>query len=226
MHRKIGRKIRLIFYILLILIITSINNYNFKIQNMFNIKHIYVDGLSKEKNELIKNEIKKILEKNIFFISKDYFSSLSERNDTEYFIIKKNFPNKLIINLTPAKPICIVKIKNSKFVLGNNGKILNAKIDENILPVVSGSMDIENIYNVVNLLKKSNLDYAAIKKIIFFKSGRFDINLRNDVIIKFPIIFDKKIIDYSNILLNDKKFVNTKIIDLRIKNKIIKNEQL
>tara|TARA_B100000242_G_scaffold292869_1_gene269336 strand:+ start:1485 stop:2042 length:558 start_codon:yes stop_codon:yes gene_type:complete len=185
-----------------------------------------VDGLSKEKNELIKNEIKKILEKNIFFISKDYFSSLSERNDTEYFIIKKNFPNKLIINLTPAKPICIVKIKNSKFVLGNNGKILNAKIDENILPVVSGSMDIENIYNVVNLLKKSNLDYAAIKKIIFFKSGRFDINLRNDVIIKFPIIFDKKIIDYSNILLNDKKFVNTKIIDLRIKNKIIKNEQL
>ncbi len=168
MHRKIGRKIRLIFYILLILIITSINNYNFKIQNVFNIKHIYVDGLSKEKNELIKNEIKKILEKNIFFISKDYFSSLSERNDTEYFIIKKNFPNKLIINLTPAKPICIVKIKNNKFVLGNNGKILNAKIDENILPVVSGSMDIENIYNVVNLLKKSNLDYAAIKKIIFF----------------------------------------------------------
>ena len=66
MHQKIGRKIRLIFYILLILIITSINNYNFKIQHVFNIKHIYVDGLSKEKNELIKNEIKKILEKNIF----------------------------------------------------------------------------------------------------------------------------------------------------------------
>ena len=89
MHQKIGRKIRLIFYILLILIITSINNYNFKIQNVFNIKHIYVDGLSKEKNELIKNKIKKILEKNIFFISKDYFSSLSERNDTEYLLLKK-----------------------------------------------------------------------------------------------------------------------------------------
>ena len=53
--------------------------------------------------------------------------------------------------------------------MGNNGKILNAKIDENILPVVSGSMDIENIYNVVNLLKKSNLDYAVIKKIFFLK---------------------------------------------------------
>ena len=226
MHRKIGRKTRLIFYILLIIIITSINNYNFKIQNVFNIKHIHVDGLSKEKNEAIKNEIKKILEKNIFFINKDYFSNLSERNDTEYLTIKKNFPNKLIINLTPAKPICIVKIKDNKFVLGNNGKMLNTKIDENIVPIVSGSMDFENIYNVVKLINKSNLDYALIKKIIFFKSGRFDINLRNDVIIKFPIKFNKELVDYSNILLNDEKFVNAKIIDLRIKNRIIKNEQL
>lgn len=225
MHRKIGRKTRLIFYILLIMI-TSINNNNFKIQSVFNIKYIHVDGLSKEKNESIKSEIKKILEKNIFFISKDYFSYLHERNDTEYLIIKKNFPNKLIINLTPAKPICIVKIKDNKFVLGNNGKILNTKIDENIVPIVSGSTDVENIYNVVNLINKSKLDYALIKKIIFFKSGRFDINLRNDVIIKFPIKFNKELIDYSNILLNDKKFVKAKIIDLRIKNKIIKNEQL
>ena len=225
MHQKVGRKTRLIFYILL-LMITSINNYNFKIQSVFNIKHIHVDGLSKEKNESIKSEIKKILEKNIFFISKDYFSNLHKRNDTEYLIIKKNFPNKLIINLTPAKPICIVKIKDNKFVLGNNGKILNTKIDENIVPIVSGSTDVENIYNVVNLINKSNLNYAVIKKIIFFKSGRFDINLRNDVIIKFPIKFNKELIDYSNILLNDEKFVNAKIIDLRIKNRIIKNEQL
>ena len=103
---------------------------------------------------------------NIFFISKDYFSSLSERNDTEYFIIKKNFPNKLIINLTPAKPICIVKIKNNKFVLGNNGKILNAKIDENILPVVSGSMDIENIYNAFI----RNALYFTVSIILFYYS--------------------------------------------------------
>ena len=65
MHRKIGKKIRLIFYILLIIILTSINNYNFEIQNIFKIKHIHVNGFSKEKNELVKNEFKKILEKNL-----------------------------------------------------------------------------------------------------------------------------------------------------------------
>ena len=226
MHRKIGKKIRLIFYILLIIILTSINNYNFEIQNIFKIKHIHVNGFSKEKNELVKNEFKKILEKNIFFINKNYFSKLSERNDTEYLFIKKKFPNKLIVNFIPAKPICIIEIKNNRLILGNNGKMLDTKINENIIPIVSGSMNVENIYDVVSLIDKSNLNYASIKKIVFFKSGRFDINLRNGVIIKFPVKFNKEIINYSNNLLNDKKFVNSKTIDLRIKNKIIKNEQL
>ena len=130
MHQKTDKKIKLIFYIFLIIILTSINNYNFKIQNIFNIKYIYIDGLSKEKNEIVKNEIKRILEKNIFFINRDYFSKLIERNDTEYLIVKKKFPNKLIINFTSAKPICLVEIKDKNFILGSNGKILDTKIDE------------------------------------------------------------------------------------------------
>ena len=55
MHQKIDKKIKLIFYIFLIIILTSINNYNFKIQNIFNIKYIHIDGLSKEKNENLLN---------------------------------------------------------------------------------------------------------------------------------------------------------------------------
>ena len=55
MHQKTDKKIKLIFYIFLIIILTSINNYNFKIQNIFNIKYIYIDGLSKEKNENLIN---------------------------------------------------------------------------------------------------------------------------------------------------------------------------
>jgi len=224
MHQKTGKKTKLIFYIFLIIILTSTNNYNFKIQNVFNIKHIHIDGLSKEKNEIVKNEIKRILEKNILFINRDYFSKLVERNDTEYLIVRKKFPNKLIINFTSAKPICIVETKNNKFILGSNGKILDTKIDEKNIPIVSGSKNLKNIFNVVSLINKSNFNYSAIKKIIFFKSGRFDINLRNGVIIKFPIKFNIEIINYGNNLLYEKKFTNSKIIDLRVKNKIIINE--
>ena len=102
--------------------------------------------------------------------------------------------------------------------------MLNYNLNENNIPTVSGSTDFKNIYNVVNLLKKSNLDYQIINKINFFKSGRFDIILNNDVIIKYPIKYNQEIINYSRDLLDKKNFSNSKIIDLRLKNKIIKYE--
>ncbi len=224
MHQKEGKKIKLFFYSLLVIILTSINNYNFNKKDVFNIKHVYVNGFSKEKNELIKNELKKVYEKNIFFINKDYFFDLINRNDTKYLNIKKNFPNKLILNFTPAIPVCIIETQNDKIILGDNGKKLDTFIRKKNLPTVSGSSDIENIYYVINLLFRSNLDYKEIDKIIFFKSGRFDINFNKGITIKFPIKINEDIINHSSSLLNDKKFANSKIIDLRIKNKIIKYE--
>ena len=68
------------------------------------------------------------------------------------------------------------------------------------------------------------LDYYKIHEIIFFQSGRFDLNLDNKILIKFPIKYTEDIINYSSNLLNDKKFANSKVIDLRLKNKIIKYE--
>ena len=82
---------------------------------------------------------------------------------------------------------------------------------------MSGSNNIKNIYEVINLLIKSNLNYFSINNIFFYKSGRFDINLKSGVIIKFPINYSEDSVNYSSKLLNDKKFENSKIIDLRIK---------
>ena len=59
---------------------------------------------------------------------------------------------------------------------------------------------------------------------LFFKSGRFDINLNDKILIKFPINYTEDLINYSSDLLRNKKFINSKVIDLRIKNKIIKYE--
>ncbi len=224
MHQKIGKKTKFFFYSSLIIILTSINNYKLINKNIFNIKYINVEGFSKEKNELIKNEFKNLYEKNILFISKNYFTDLINRNDIKYLFIKKNFPNKLVINFIPAKPIYIVENDNNKIILGDNGKILKTELNENNFPTISGSDDIENIYDVVNLINQSNLDYKIISEIKFFKSGRFDVYLSKGIIIKFPIKFNQKIIDYSSELLNRKEFANSKVIDLRIKNKIIKYE--
>ena len=91
MHLKKGKKNKF-FYILLIIFLTSTNNYNFKSNNLFGVKNIIVKGLTSEKNVIIKDEINFILGKNIFFLNKNYFTNLLDRNDTKDLTVKKKYP--------------------------------------------------------------------------------------------------------------------------------------
>ncbi len=222
MPLKKGKKINLILYISLILILSSTNNYNYK--NIFIIKYIKVDGFSDEKNKIVKDDFQLIFGDNIIFLDKKNFKKMIDRNDTKELNVKKIYPNKILVNFIPAKPICIIENKDNKIILGNNGKILDIKINENNFPIIRGSENIGYIFEVVNLINSSKFDYNSIKNIFFFGSGRFDIKLKNELLIRFPINYTKEIINYGSDLLNNKKFVNSKIIDLRINNRIIKYE--
>ena len=224
MHLKKDKKLILFFYVLIILFLTTISNYNFYNKKIFTIKHIDINGLSEKKNLSIKNEIQNIIGKNIILVKKNNFNKIMYRNDIRDITIKKIYPNKLVINFIPAKPICEILFENYKIFLGDNGKKLEPETIDRKLPIVYGSKNIKNIFKVINLLMSSNLDYYRINKIIFFKSGRFDINLDNEILIKYPINYSKEIINYSNDLFNNEKFANSKIIDLRLNNKIIKYE--
>ena len=222
MPLKKGKKLNLILYISLILILSSTNNYNYK--NIFIIKNIKVNGLSDKKNKIVLDNLQTLLGDNIIFLDKKKFEIFINRNDTKGLIVKKIYPNKILINFIPAKPISIIENNNKKIVLGDNGKILDIEINENYLPIVNGSENIGHIFETVNLLISSKFNYNSIKNIIFFKSGRFDIKLKNEALIRYPINYSEEIINYSSDLLNNKKFVNSKIIDLRINNRIIKYE--
>ena len=222
MPLKKGNKLNIILYTVLILILSSTNNYNYK--NIFIIKTIKVNGFSDEKNRIVKNNMQTLFSENIIFLNKKNFENLINRNDTKGLIVKKIYPNKILINFIPAKPISIIVNKNNKTILGDNGKILNTEINKNYLPIVSGSENISHIFETVSLLISSKFDYNSIKNIIFFKSGRFDIKLKNEVLIRFPIHYSEEMINYSSDLLNNKKFVNSKTIDLRINNRVIKYE--
>ena len=224
MHLKKDKKLILFFYLLIILFLTTISNYNFYNKKIFTIKYIDINGLSEKKNLLIKNEIQNIIGKNIILVKKNNFNKIMYRNDISNITIKKIYPNKLVINFIPAKPICEILFENYKIFLGDNGKKLELETIDRKLPIVYGSKNIKNIFKVINLLMSSNLDYYKINKIIFFKSGRFDINLDDGILIKYPINYSKEIINYCSDLFNNKKFINSKILDLRLNNKIIKYE--
>lgn len=224
MHLQIGKKFKFYFYFFLIIFLTSINNFNFNNTNIFSIKVISVNGFSESKNNQILREIKNIKGENIFFLDRKYFNKLIHRNDTKNLNIKKIYPDKLVLTFVPANPICLILNQNERIFLGDNGKLLDIKKTKKKIPTVFGSNDIENIFKIINLLKSSKINYENIESITFFKSNRFDVNLSNKILIKFPIKFSIKTLNYASNLLNDKKFANSKIIDLRIKDRIIKYE--
>ena len=73
------------------------------------------------------------------------------------------------------------------------------------------------------IIDDSNFNYEDIKNLYYFKSKRWDIETKNDLIIKLPI---KKLEDSFEILsklLNKKEFNDFKTIDLRQDNLVVLN---
>ena len=88
-------------------------------------------------------------------------------------------------------------------------------------PSVFGEDAEKSFVNFFNLLKQNNFPSEKIKKYYYFQIGRWDVQLLNDQIIKFPPNEMVKSIKQSVELLNRKDFKNHNIIDLRIHGKIV-----
>ena len=225
MHQKLGNKKLITFYIFLIFLLSSINNYNLNISNFFKIKNIVVNGMSNDKNLKVESDLNFLLGENIFSLKDNIYNYFDKNNDVKNFNVKKLYPNSLEITITESKPICIILDNGKEIFLGDNGKILKVKQDYSNLLKVYGSSNIDQIFRLLKTLKKSILKSKNIKSITFFKSNRFDLNLNDKKVIKFPINYNDSILEYAYKILQDNNFVDAKIIDLRIDNKIIKNDQ-
>ena len=70
-------------------------------------------------------------------------------------------------------------------------------------------------------LKSNNFPSKEIKNFYYFQVGRWDLQLINGKIIKFPYNSTEEAIKKSIELLNHKDFENYNIIDLRVGGKII-----
>ena len=222
---RLGKKIKIIFYVSIIFFLSSINNYNLDRINLLQVKQIDVVGLSYQNSIKLKNNIKSVLGKNIFFIKKDIKNYFEERNDIKNYSIQKIYPDKLKVNIKKAKGICLIIANKEQMILGDNGKILTNSSNTKYLPRAIGSSDTIKIFQVYNMLKVSRLDISNIKSIYFYKIERFDIEFKNKLIIKFPIIYSQETINYAAHVIKDNLFKNVNIIDLRVSNKIITYEE-
>ena len=221
MLQKIDKKNYIFFYLIIFLILSSTHNLNLKLNNFFTVKKINVVGLEKIDNSFLEKKFTNLIGSNIFALSKKSFEIMDSINLINSYKIKKIYPDQITIQIESAVAIGVIKYLNELVILGNNGKIIESESLPDNVPKVIGTGDIKKISQTLQMIDKSNLEIENIEKIKFFPSGRIDVKLKNKTEIRLPMEFTIDNLNFGSRLLIDHKFDKSKVLDLRIPNKVI-----
>ncbi len=212
----------------LIIIFILLTTYTPKFKFIMN-SNLYIQKIEVENNSIIKaNEIKKKLsflyKESLFFLNiKDIRENLKNETFIESFSIKKIYPNTLKLMIVEKIPIAVLQNKKKKFYISDKGDLINF-IDIKIyndLPIVFGNGD--NFYSLYQDLQNIKFPLETIKSFYFFESGRWDLIMDDDKVIKLPI--NDYLFSLKNFMLskNNSNFTNYRIFDYRIKDQLILN---
>ena len=220
MQQRKSKKI-LIYFFLLILV-GSINNTNLSDLKLHNISEINIIGLDiKDKSVLLK-KIKNSHLNNIFSINKnDLINEIELNSLVEKYLIFKRYPSTLDIKIEKTKFLAKINKNGQIFYLGSNGKLTKNDFSNNQLPYIFGNPDIIEFFSIKEIIDKSKISYSEIKNLYFFPSKRWDLELKNNTIIKLPNDNTNLALNLAIEFLYDNEFINNKIIDARIENQII-----
>ena len=220
------KKYNYFFYVFLLLLLSTINSLSLidSKNTLSKVRIIEVTGLENKINEKIKNKLGYLLNTNIYSIYKTKLKKkLNDYNFIENYKVSKVYPSKIIIDLNKTDFIATTLQNDKKYIVGANGKLIDSDLmrSETELPNIFGTFSSENFILLIEKIKNSNFNYEEINNFYVFPSGRWDIQTKNNLIIKLPKDNLEKSLININKMINDEKFVNNKIIDLRIQNQII-----
>ena len=197
---------------------------NFILNPSLNIKKIMIEDNFIIEDDIIKKKLNFLYNENLFFFDiQDVEENLKNETFIESFSIKKIYPNTFKLTIVEKKPIAVLQNKKKKFYISDKGSIINYRDIEKYtnLPTVFGNG--KNFYSLYNDLKNIQFPLEKIKSYYFFESGRWDLVMYDDKVIKLPnqnYLFSLKNFMKSK---NNRNFNNYKIFDYRIKDQIILN---
>ena len=223
MHRRKSKKILIYFF--LFLIVSSINNTALTKVQFEKIKNIEISGLNHSQKVNLLESIKDLNLKNIFFLNEKEISQLISSNSlVENYEIFKKYPYALNIKIEKTEFLAKINNNGKLLVIGSNGKLSDVKFSEKELPFIFGNPEIDEFIKFTNIIEKSKFSLSEIKNFYFFPSKRWDLELKNDIILKLSKDYTKLSLDQAFELLNDGNFNDIKVVDARIKNQIILND--
>ena len=223
MHQRKSKKILIYFFLLFL--VGSINNINIVNLKFLAVKDISVTGLENEDNSIISKKIKNLKLDNIYLINKKELNTLIETNNLveKYFIFKK-YPSSLDINIDKTSVLARISKNGKIYDLGSNGKLIENMYSNNQLPFVFGNPKVIEFFNIKKIIDESQISFKEIESLYFFLSKRWDLELKNNIIIKLPNDNIKESLKLVSEFLHKNEFKDIKIIDARIKNQIILND--
>ncbi len=212
----------------LIVLLTLLTSYNPKFESIIssnlNIRKIEVENNSIIKTDRIIKNLNFLYKKNLFFLNgKQIEENLKNEDFIDSFSIKKIFPNTLRLIIIEKIPIAILQNKKKRFYISDKGDLIKfMSIEEyNNLPTVFGSG--KNFYSLYQDLQNIKFPLEMIKSFYFFDSGRWDLILHDDKVIKLPI--NDYLFSLRNFMTSkdNSNFNNFKVFDYRINDQLILN---
>jgi cell division protein FtsQ len=224
MHQRKSKKI--LIYLFFLFLVGSINNIHINNLNFLSVKEINVTGLENKENSTLSKKIERLLKlDNIYLINKKDLNTLIESNNlVEKYFIFKRYPSSLNINIDKTNFLAKISKNGKIYDLASNGKLIENRHSNRQLPFVFGNPEIVEFFNIKKIIDESQISFEEIESLYFFLSKRWDLKLRNNIIIKLPNDNTKEGLKLVSEFLHNNEFKDIKIIDARIKNQIILND--
>jgi len=215
-------KKRIVIAIALLILFSTITA-QLKIEiTKFNLKKIQIKNNSILNEKDIKELLIPLYEKNLIFLSySEIEKALMQNSFIESFNIRKKYPQSLYIEIFEKQPVAILFNKKEKFYLSDKSELIKFIKDPKFkdLPYVIGEPKKFKI--LFETLKKLNFPINSVKKYVLYESNRWDIEIKNNQIIKLPEVnYNDSLKNYLS-LANKNEFKKYKVFDFRINNQLI-----
>ena len=223
MHLPKSKKI-LIYFFLLILV-SSISNNSFNNLEFGQIQNIKISGLDQKNNQTLLNKVKNLINENIFLINKNEIIKAIDSNTlVERIEVFKKYPSTININVEKTNFFAKINNNGKFFLIGSNGKLTPTEDFNYELPYIFGKLNINEFLKFKQIIEKSKFNYKQIDNLYFFPSNRWDIKLKEDILLKLPRNFTVKKLNHLYEFLENNNEKNFVVVDYRVENQIILNE--
>lgn len=223
MHQSIDSRKNIILYLVIFLLLSTTTNKDLIKKKSYSLKinKIDVTGLSMSNNLKISNKLNNSYHKNIFFLKKEKIKQvISQFEIIEQYTVKKIYPGKLDVKIRPTKFIAKISGKK-KTLVGANGKLIENEASNEILPNIFGKFNSKEFMKFKKDIERSEFNFQNIKSLFYHSSNRWDILTNSEILIKLPNKNLYESLKLAKKIIKDNKLKKTKLIDLRVLNRVI-----